>query len=80
MFLQQKQSNELIEIIDLENLYDPCQKRVMGRSQAGQEMQDAQSYLKVELIFPSGETLPLCWIDPDYRLRERTEKELTYKG
>lgn len=80
MFLQHKGTNELVEILNIDDLYDPCKKRVMGRSHAGEEMQEPESYLKYEMLFPSGESLPLCWIDPDYRLRDRSQKELTYKG
>ena len=38
----------------------------MGQYHAGEEMQDPEIFLKSELIFPSGEPLPVCWIDPHY--------------
>ncbi|KST69878.1 hypothetical protein [Mastigocoleus testarum] len=67
MFVQQKSTNNLIEVLTLQDLYDPCRKEIMGQSHAGEEMQEPSSYLKSELIFPSGEELPLCWLDPHYR-------------
>jgi hypothetical protein len=30
-------------------------------------MQDPAEFPKAELCFPSGENLPRCWIDPNYR-------------
>ena len=67
MFLQHKASGNLVELLKLDNLYDPCQKEVTGRFHAGEEMQDPENFLKSELIFPSGESLPLCWLNPKYR-------------
>jgi hypothetical protein len=32
-------------------------------------MQDPEDYPKSELMFPSGEPLPRCWIEPNYRLQ-----------
>jgi hypothetical protein len=66
MFLKQKLTGDLIEIIRIEDLYDPCLNEVMGRSHLGEEMQDPAIYEKEQLIFPSGEMLPRCWKDPDY--------------
>ncbi|MGF1488035.1 MAG: acetyltransferase [Prochloraceae cyanobacterium] len=75
MFLQDKVSRDLIEILTPEQLYDPCQNHIIGRSHSGEEMQDPQTFFKRELNFPSGESLPLCWLDPNYRLR--TTQNLT---
>ena len=69
MFLQHKVSRDLIEILTPEQLYDPCQSEIVGRSHAGEEMQDPESFFKTELNFPSGEDLPLCWLDPNYRFK-----------
>ena len=69
MFLQHKRSGDLIEILDLENLYDPCQSKIMGRFHCGEEMQEPEKFTKLEVIFPSGESLPLCWLEPDYRTK-----------
>lgn len=67
MLLQDKTSNVLVEIADLTALFNPAQATVSGRGQAGQEEQDLQAFQKETLIFPSGETLPRCWIDANYK-------------
>ena len=69
MFLQHKANGDLLEILNLENLYDPCQNSITGRFHSGEEMQDPELFTKSEVIFPSGEPLPRCWLDPDYRLQ-----------
>ncbi|HEY9852763.1 MAG TPA: acetyltransferase [Leptolyngbyaceae cyanobacterium] len=66
MFLKQKQTGELIEVLRIEDVYNPCRTEIMGQYHAGEEMQDPEIFLKSELIFPSGEPLPVCWIDPHY--------------
>lgn len=67
MFVQQKSTNNLIEVLTLQDLYDPCCQEIIGQNHAGEEMQEPSSYLKSELIFPSGEEFPRCWLDPHYR-------------
>ena len=49
---------------DLTNLY---RDTVKGRYQAGEEEQDPETFCKDDLVFLSGETLPRCWTDPNYR-------------
>jgi hypothetical protein len=56
MFLQQKNSATLIEIKDLEALFNPLKNEIEGRIQEGED-----------LTFASGEDLPRCWIDANYR-------------
>ena len=67
MFLKQKSNDDLVEILETQNLYDPFKGEILGRSHAGEEMQDPEMFSKTELVFPSGESLPLCWIDSDYK-------------
>lgn len=67
MFLQNKESGVLVEILNLEALFDPLQATVSGQVQAGQEEQDPSPTRKENLIFPSGEALPRCWLDAKYR-------------
>ncbi|MBE9116208.1 acetyltransferase [Lusitaniella coriacea LEGE 07157] len=67
MFLQHKPSGGLVEILTLDRLCDPCQDKIAGQLHAGEEMQDPESFDKTELIFPSGEPLPVCWLNPNYR-------------
>lgn len=67
MFLEHRPSGDLVEVLTLEELYNPCRHEIMGRLHAGEEMQDPETFLKSELIFPSGEPLPHCWLDAHYR-------------
>jgi hypothetical protein len=67
MLLQLKDSGELVKVIDVQELINPNQDVVHAQQQEGQEEQQADSYKKENLIFPSGETLPRCWLDADYR-------------
>ena len=71
MFLKHKQTDELIEVLTMDALYNPCTSQITGQSHAGEEMQDPETYLKSELIFPSGEPLPICWLDAHYQERDR---------
>ncbi len=66
MFLKHKLTGNLVEVLTLEQVYEPSWEKVEGRFHAGQEMQDARQFEKSNLIFPSGESLPQCWIDAEY--------------
>ena len=68
MFLKIRHDDDssLLEVLDLKQLFDPFSANVNGRVHAGEEMQDPAEYPKQELRFPSGETLPRCWLDPHY--------------
>jgi len=67
MLLHDKQKDALVEVLDLTALIDPNQSEISGQVQSGQEEQDPEPYSKADLIFPSGEGLPRCWVDADYR-------------
>ena len=69
MFLQSKGTDTLIEIKDkdLEILFNPLKNEIEGRVQEGQEEQDPEPFAKQDLTFASGEALPRCWVDPNYR-------------
>ena len=67
MLLKDKKSDGLIEITKLEQLIDPQEECVTGQEQAGQEEQDPESFKKEDLIFPSGESLPRCWLEINYK-------------
>ena len=69
MFLQNKVSATTVEVKDLEALFNPLRNEIEGRIQEGEEEQDPQSFAKQDLAFASGEELPRCWIDPDYRTK-----------
>ncbi|MBC7515695.1 MAG: acetyltransferase [Alkalinema sp. FL-bin-369] len=48
-------------------LFNPNQHEILGRIQSGEEEQETAAYGKVNLTFLSGEALPLCWMDVNYR-------------
>ncbi|MBD2292608.1 acetyltransferase [Anabaena sphaerica FACHB-251] len=67
MFLQLKDSSDLVKIVDFQELIDPNTEIVHAKDQEGQEEQETETYRKDNLVFPSGEKLPRCWLDADYR-------------
>lgn len=67
MFLQVKGKVDLVKIVDFQELLDPNSSIVHGKDQEGEEEQDMDIYEKQDLVFPSGEELPRCWRDPNYR-------------
>lgn len=70
MLLRDTQSGELVEVESLQELINPRQRNIAARVQAGQEEQAAERLGKEHLAFPSGESLPRCWTDPNYRHAE----------
>ncbi len=67
MFLKEKRSGHLVEILALPDLFNPNHASVSGRLHYGEEMQEPEAVSKDELTFPSGEPLPRCWTDVHYR-------------
>ena len=67
MYLKDKQTGDLVEILTLDDLFDPFKSTVSGRFHAGEELQEPRSFAKADLIFPSCEELPRCWTDPHYK-------------
>lgn len=67
MFLQSRTSHDMVEVLSLNELFDPCIASITGRYHAGEEVQDSAQFAKIDLEFPSGEALPACWIDAEYR-------------
>ena len=67
MYLRHTASGDLVEILEPGALFDPCLPEVSGRFHAGEEMQEPAPFRKAELVFPSGEQLPRCLMDPGYR-------------
>ncbi|NJP12012.1 MAG: acetyltransferase [Leptolyngbyaceae cyanobacterium RU_5_1] len=65
--MKHKQTATLIEILATQDLFDPFISGVLGQCHAGEELQDPTLYAKSELIFPSNEPLPRCWLDVNYR-------------
>jgi hypothetical protein len=68
MFLQLKNSSDLVKIMDLQELIDPNSNMIHAKDQEGEEEQETDLYKKEELVFPSGEELPRCWVDANYRI------------
>lgn len=67
MFLKDKKSGDLVEVLDMNALVDPCTAELSGRFHAGEELQESQAFAKGNLCFPSDEALPRCWVDPNYK-------------
>ena len=63
----QKNSEKLVEVLSLKDLFNPNHPNLVGRFHAGEELQDPETFSKSEMQFPSGEPLPRCWLDPNYR-------------
>ncbi|TNE83473.1 MAG: acetyltransferase [Gammaproteobacteria bacterium] len=70
MFLKEQSSNHLVEVMSLQGLIDPFQAHISVRFHYGEEAQEPESIEKSTLVFPSGEPLPRCWLDPHYRDHE----------
>lgn len=67
MLLKDTETGDLVQVENLDELINPQQSTVHARAQAGQEEQAVESVGKQQLVFPSGEQLPRCWSDPNYR-------------
>ncbi len=67
MYLKYQPNGDLVEILDIASLIDPCRKEISGCFHAGEERQEPATFSKSDLRFPSDEALPQCWINPDYR-------------
>ena len=72
MFLKHVPTDDLIEVIDLTDVINPRSPTILARSHAGEVIQRPENFLKSELAFPSGELLPICWIDPYYQENAET--------
>jgi hypothetical protein len=70
MFLQLKNSSDLVRIMDLQELIDPNRDIIHAKDQEGEEEQETDLYKKEQLVFPSGEELPRCWVDANYRIAQ----------
>ena len=69
MLLKQNKGKggHLVELLGVGDLINPNHTHIEGRLDYGEERQDPEQYAKADLVFPSGEALPSCWIDPHYR-------------
>ena len=64
MFLMERKTGHLVEVLELDALTNPMSERLLGRLQIGEADQDNENFLKSELVFMSGEELPKCWLIP----------------
>lgn len=67
MLLKSKEDDALVEIVEVIDLIDPFKEEVMVQVQEGQNEQPPEPVKKSDLVFPSGENLPQCWIDSNYK-------------
>ena len=72
MFLKHVPTNDLVEVIDLTDVINSHSPTILARSHAGEVIQRPENFLKSEMAFPSGEPLPICWIDNYYREHAET--------
>lgn len=73
MFMKHKQTGDMIKVMSVEELFEPTNDSVTGVLQSGEDEQQQESFKKELLIFPSGEQLPLCWTDSEYRSKTSPE-------
>jgi len=67
MFLKHKTSGKMVEVLGLNDLFNPNHANLVGRYNAGEELQEPEKFAKGDLVFLSGEALPRCWTDLHYR-------------
>jgi hypothetical protein len=67
MFLKERNSGHMVEVLTLQDLFNPLHNTLVGRYHYGEEAQDPEKFGKSGLIFLSGEALPRCWTDAHYR-------------
>ena len=67
MYLKHNPSGNLIEVINLQDVINPNSPTVRSRVYCDEIIRKAGDILKSELVFPSGEPLPLCWSDGAYK-------------
>jgi hypothetical protein len=67
MFLKDSSNGHLIEVLDTVTLFDPSETHFEGRYNWGEDLPEPEPFAKANVIFPSGEPLPRCWVDMHYR-------------
>ena len=71
MLLKIKKDDVLVEITEVIELINPMREEVMAQIQQGEEEQSPESFRKSNLVFPSGENLPQCWLDSNYKSKQK---------
>jgi len=67
MFLKHTTNGRMVEVLGMNDLFNPNHAMLVGRYHAGEELQEPEKFPKAELAFLSGEGLPRCWTDVHYR-------------
>ena len=70
MFLKHAGNEKMVEVLSLDDLFNPTHNELVGRYHVGEELQDPEKFTKSDLVFLSGEALPECWLDKHYRDHE----------
>jgi hypothetical protein len=65
MYLITKENGDLVEVLDISALVDPCRDEMPGRYPLGRGKQTAVVLKKTALSFPSGGALPRRWLEPE---------------
>ncbi|MFW6296072.1 MAG: acetyltransferase [Halothece sp.] len=73
MLLKERKTGDLLKVTEFDEVYNPSHETVTAKRQAGQNEQPSSEFQKENLIFPSGEDLPRCWKDPNYRSESSPE-------
>jgi len=67
MFLNQISTGNMVEVLSLNDLFNPNHAELVGRYHIGEELQEPEKFSKSGLVFLSNEPLPRCWTDVHYR-------------
>jgi hypothetical protein len=70
MFVKDSNNGHLVEVMDSAALMDPARPQFEGRYNWGEELPEPEQFRKSDVVFPSGEPLPRCWLDVHYRDNE----------
>ncbi|GLS25683.1 hypothetical protein [Marinibactrum halimedae] len=67
MLMMLKEDAGLVEVESIRQLSDPYSDYVMASKLRGEEQQEPEPVPKKSLVFVSGERLPACWVNVNYR-------------
>jgi|TARA_R110000822_G_scaffold226254_13_gene359011 hypothetical protein len=70
MYLKEEATNHLVEILSLQELFDPLHPNMSARYHYVEEVQGPEIFAKKNLAFLSGEALSQCWLNTHYRDHE----------
>ena len=67
MYLKHIPTGDIVQVIDLQDVVNPHSPTVRAKVHDSERTQQPENILKSELVFLSGETLPLCWMDGTFK-------------